>query len=292
MPAPAALCAVVTSLWPVMRSAFTLLAPALALSVALGSLAAARAAAPAPSPVHPLCGVSACALLEGLPGPKDPIRKQRAVAAAFHALDRARDAKAFAAAHARFERVLAPLFSEATKVFHPAGEEAEVDPKRAQRFLSRHVFGQDALLRIGDEAFEPRPELAAALALTACRAGDRDAAIAVGRAVGGADTAALRAFSALLLLEAGRREEALELLPNLGDDGFLAAWIAAELATDGDARRALHTRAARRVVTPDQQTALREQTRRFDALPPPHPSEPPVPSGGPAPSPDGGAPAP
>ncbi|PKN57649.1 MAG: hypothetical protein CVU56_09930 [Deltaproteobacteria bacterium HGW-Deltaproteobacteria-14] len=250
-----------------MRSPHPLLASALALSLALGSLGEAGAAAP--SPARPLCGVSACALLEGLPGPKDPIREQRAVAGAFRALDRARDQKAFAAAHARFERVLAPLFAEAARVFHPTGEDAEVDPKRAQRFLSRHVFGRDALLRIGDEAFEPRPELAAALALTACRAGDPDAAIAVGRGVGGADTAALRAFSALLLLEAGRRDEALELLPTLGDEGFLAPWIAAELATDADSRRALHTRAARRVVTPDQQTALREQTRRFDAAPAP-----------------------
>jgi len=237
-----------------------------ALLAALFSAAPAVGAAPPDGEVEarrPLAGLSPCALLEGLPGPKDPIRRQRAVSAAFRALDRARSPKAFGKAHAAFVRVMAPLFDKAAQIFHPAGEDAEVEPKRAQRFLSRYAFGQDALLRIGDEAFEPRPEIAAALALSACRAGDHDAAIAVGRSVGGSDTAPLRAFSALLLLEAGRREEAAELLPSLGDEGFLAPWVSAELAPDADTRRRLHGLAARRVVTPDQQVALREQARRM-----------------------------
>ena len=254
---------------------------ALLAAVVVTAGATARAAAPTPGSsaaapdVRPLAGVSPCALLEGLPGPRDPIRKLRSLSGAFRALDSAHDPKAYRAAQRRFFAVLAPIFAEAGRVFHPGGADAEVDPKRAQRFLSRYVFGPDALLRMGDEAFELRPELAAALALSACRAGERDDAVAVGRSAGGADNAALRAFAALLLLDAGRRDEATELVPTLGREGFLAPWIGAELAPDLEQRRLLHAEAARHVVTPDQQTALHEQTVRMkDATPtPPRPED-------------------
>lgn len=221
-------------------------------------------AVPAEAP-RPLAGVSGCALVEGAPGEADPIRGAPPVARAFKALDAARgDARRFLAAFARFDKALAPLFREARAAFHPEGE---LDRARARRFLARYVFAKDGVLRVGREGFEPRVEIAAAMAFAACRGGAREAAIAVGRAATGEEGAGLRAFAALLLLEGGDRAEAVELVATLGEGGFLAPWLEAELADDDAERRVAHARAAKRVATPDQATALAEQRRRFGLAP-------------------------
>lgn len=243
-------------------------ATVLTLLACLGLTWPAGASAPAPPPAErPLAGVSPCALVEGLPGPLDPIRRVPALAPALRALDLARDPAAFRRAHARLVTPIARLLAEAAVIFHPAGEGAVVDPDRAQRFLSRHVLAKDGLLRVGDESFEPRPELAAALAWAACRADLRADALATARRPRGPDGAPLRAFAALLLLEQGERAAAADLAPDLTHEGFLGPYVLAELATDPAERQALHALARRHLVTPDQHTALREQALRFEATP-------------------------
>lgn len=221
----------------------------------------------APDAVTPgpgsLTNVSVCALLEGVPAAADPARKLKPFAAAFTALDRAgRDPRRAKAAYDAFARPLARILAEAAKVFHPGGDR-EVDPRRAQRYLARYVLGRDAVLRMGDEGFEPRPEIATAMTLAACRARAVDEALGASRGMSGGDNAPLRAFAALLLLDEGRADEARELLPDLGEESFLANWVRAELATDPEARLASHRLAGKHLVTPDQETALKAQKARL-----------------------------
>lgn len=223
--------------------------------------ASARAGDEDPSP-GALTNVSVCALLEGIPGPEDPVRKLAPFSAAFTALERAdHDPRRARAAYDAFARPLAAILREAARVFHP--RRGEVDPRRAQRYLARYVLGRDAVLRMGAEAFEPRPEIAAAMTLAACRARAVPEALAASRALTGPDNAALRAFAALLLLDQGRADEARELLGELGEEGFLANWVRAELTTDPEARLAAHRLAGRHLVSRDQETALKAQKARL-----------------------------
>jgi len=211
----------------------------------------------------PLGGLSACELLEGVPAAVDPIRQAEPFVRAFRLLDGAgRDEARNAAALSAFERAVTGLMREAQRVFHPPRGRS-VDHRQAQRFLSTRVLGKGAVLRVGLERFEVRVGIAAAMALAACRADDRPAAVRAARGTTAAEAGHLKAFAALLLLEDGRPEVASELTAELGDDdGFLAAFVRAELAPEGDARRALRALAARRVVNPDQAHALDAQGRR------------------------------
>ena len=60
----------------------------------------------------------------------------------------------------------------------------------------------------------------------------------------------------------------LELLPELGDEGFLSPYITAELTTDPAERTRAHDLARRHMQTPDHETAWREQAKRFEGPPP------------------------
>lgn len=212
--------------------------------------------------------MSTCALVEGVPGASHPLRRHVALKPWFASLDRAgADRVKNAAAYARIEKLLEPVYREAEKVFarppKKDGATPDFKPQPARAFLERWVFVANAPLRLGRDSVEPAVGLAAAMMLAACRGGDHAAVVALGRRLSGPEAAAQRAFAALLLLEDGRRDEALELLPELGEDGFVAPYVAAELTEDAAERARLHELARRHVQTPDQETAWQTQDRRF-----------------------------
>lgn len=236
---------------------------------AMASISASAQAAPPSS--APLGGVSACTLIELVPAPGHPLRRHPALKAGAYTLDKAGDdARRYALALGTFERNLARAFKDATSLFaRPTinartGEPNPFRSEPARFFLERWVFAPNAPLRVGEERFEPAPEVAALMAFAACRAGLPERAIQLTRGLSGDEAAPLRAFAALLLLEAERRDEALELLPTLGERGFLAPWVAAELSPAPDERLRLHALAARQLQTPDQALAHRAQALRFD----------------------------
>jgi len=222
-----------------------------------------------PAAAEVLGGVSACALIEGVPGASHPLRVQPTLKPLFASLDLAAgDRQKNLRVLERIERLLGPLYDDAEKAFarppQKDGVAPAFKPQAARAFLERWVFAANAPLRIGRDRFEPAAGLASAMMLAACRGERRPIAINLGRRLSGPQAMAQRAFAALLLLEADRRDEALELVPELGDEGFLAPFVAAELASDAAERERLHALAGRHVQTPDQETAWRTQTRRFD----------------------------
>ncbi len=243
------------------RASFRLVTPARRL--VLASLLATLAVGPALA--APPAGGEPCALLEHLPGPKDPVRQLAPYRSAFVAMDRAgSDPKRLGRAHDALARALDRLLGEARRVFHPAGGRA-VDAKSAQRFLTRHVLGRTPALRVGDEQLEPARPVQAALAWTACRGGRPEVALRwARRPLAAGEVGGLTPFAALLLLDAGRVDEARELLPALGDEGFLAAWVEAELTPDPQRRLAAHARAGRRISTPAQRDAWMAQKTRLE----------------------------
>jgi len=225
-----------------------------------------------PAAVESLGGVSACALIEGVPGTSHPLRMQASLKPLFVSLDAAaNDRKKNLAVLDRIEKLLKPLYVEAEKAFarppQKDGAAPAFKPQAARTFLERWVFAANAPLRVGRDRIEPATGLASAMLLAACRADRRPDAIALGRSLSGPEAQSQRAFTALLLLEAHRRDEALEFIPELGDEGFLAPYVAAEVATDASERERLHDLARRHVQTPDQDTAWHAQARRFDSKP-------------------------
>lgn len=213
--------------------------------------------------------MSACALVEGVPGAAHPLRKHPSLRALLGALEGAgQDRKKNARALERIDKLIVPLLNEAEKVFaRPTptrdGELSEFKPQPARAFLERWVFAPNAPLRIGRDRLEPVPELASAMMLAACRADLRARAVAIGRSLSGDEGRAQRAFAALLLIEDGRVAEARELAWDLGEEGFIAPFVLAELASDPEDRERLHLIAGRHLQTPDQETAWRTQARRF-----------------------------
>jgi hypothetical protein len=246
------------------------------LGVAVGALSFLWVSFPANASAEPLMGQSACGFVEGVPATGHPIRRFPALRTAFGLAaaaqrNEARHARAFDA----FEKALAPAWKEAAQAFERPvagadGEKSPFRPERARAFLERWVFSPNAPLRVGDEGFELRAELAASLVQSACLANRRDEAIAIARRLTGAEATSLRAFAALLLLESVRTAEAAELIEPAGtvaeerDAGFLTAYLRAELAADADERRRLHGVALSLAVTPDQLLALDMQARRFE----------------------------
>lgn len=232
---------------------------ALAAALCLGGVAVA---APAPTVLPPLADVEACTLIEGMPSPGHPLRTARTWAATFKQLSAARTPKDYEAVQRRLRRAIDPLLARGTRVFHAKPFKRAL----AERFLTRHVLRANAALEVGEDRFELRLELAASLSFAACRAGNPDAAIALSRQASGPDKAALRAFGALLLLEAGREPEAMAIRPSLNEETFLGAWVLAEMAatTDGAERIRLHAMAKRRISNSDQATALAAQRRRYN----------------------------
>lgn len=250
------------------------LAQVLAVVGALVSLVGLDATARASTP---LFGVSACTLIEGVPAPSHPLRKHPALRSALASLQQAgTDKKKNAAVLGRFDAFLDPLYRQAELAFARPRYDKEKEtyeafsPAPARAYLERWVLAVNAPLKVGLERFEPVSELSAAMTLAACRADHRPRAIALSRVATGPEARSLRAFAALLLLEEARRDEARELVPNseaLGDEGFVAPLVAAELATAPAERARLHEIAGRRIQTPDQETAWRTQARRFAAQP-------------------------
>jgi len=208
-------------------------------------------------------GASPCTLIEGVPAPTHPLRKNAAVArhlaALDHAgLDAAKADKAYAQLVKELDRLLAS--SKAAFVPPPRGKAFQLAP--ARRFLERYVLAANAIFRVGLERFEPAPELAAVLALGACRAGRWDDVVALGRASTLPEVAPQRALAALVLTASGRVEEARELAPHLGD-GFLASLVRVELEADPARRLELHALAGRGRVNADQDLAWRLQGQRL-----------------------------
>lgn len=222
-----------------------------------------------PATATPLGDGAACALIEGVPGRAHPLRKHPALRALLAAVDGAgRDRKKNARALERIDKLLVPVYAEAERLFsRPVptrdGAVPEFRHTPARAFLERWVLAPNAPLRVGRDRFEPAPELASAMMLAACRSDQRARAIAIGRGASGAEARAQRAFAALLLLGEGRLDEARELTWDVGEEGFLAPFVQAELAVDPDARERLHALAGRHLQTPEQEAAWHDQARRF-----------------------------
>lgn len=234
------------------------------MALALLALSAPAGASPA------LVAGDVCGLLEGLPAAEDPIRQAPAVRASFRSLDRAgSDPVRLGAVHAALVKALERLLAEAERVFHPSEvpfrKWKKAHQRRAQRYLDDYLMGPRPVLRVGVLGFEPTAGLRAALLWTACRSGDREAAITWGRRASAPDEGPARAFAALLLLDAARRDEAAELLPRLGGDSFLVSFIRAELDPDPAARRQQHASAGRRRATQAQHSAWQRQKTRMEA---------------------------
>jgi len=221
--------------------------------------------AQAPASASSLTQGPVCALIEGLPGPKAPLRKARAVKSILKAIENPKTPPAqMKKRYAQLEGLIHATLAEATRVFHdkPRLEWTAREQNKARRFLEKHVLGKHPLLQMGAVGFEPRPGLRAALMYAACRAGQPEDAIRWGRRASRPEEAPARAFAALLLLESGRQEEARELLGAIRGPSFLTAWIRAELNTDPDIRRRQRASARRRVTTSAQQDAVAAQAQR------------------------------
>jgi hypothetical protein len=227
--------------------------------------------------VHPhvagaetITGGDPCDLVEALPGPKDPIRKRRELRQAFAALDRSgHNTARYKKAHTALLKPLLKALKEAADIFH-AHQNPDAkrkwkpkDQTRAQRFLKKYVQGGAPMLQIGMFGFEPQPSLRAALMWSACRAGDRKTAIALGRQATSKEEASARAYAALLLLTDGQSDQARELLGSMSGSSFLVAWLKAELKKKRGARQKAHSKAKRRGDNPVQKAALEAQSQRY-----------------------------
>lgn len=216
-------------------------------------------------------GASPCTLVEGVPGDKHPVRRTPSVAAAVNALTKAGfDPAKNAKAHDLFVKALDGLYTQSEKAFALPKGDRSFQPGAAQRFLNAHVLAAGAPLRVGLERFEPSPEVAALMALAACRANRYPQVIELGRQVTLPESASLRAFGVLLLLELGEKDEARALLAQgsgLPDDGFLAPYVKADLAASKDERLVLHALARRRAQNGDQELAWKTQSARVEVLP-------------------------
>jgi len=222
---------------------------------------------PRPASASELTAGSPCALIEGLPGPKAPIRRVRTLRSTLKAIDNIKATpKQMSAYYDQLEKVVQSALGDASAVFHdtPRREWRESDQKRAKRYLEKHVLGKHPLLQIGTLGLEPRLEVRAAMMYAACRGGRPEAAIRWGRRATRKEEAPSRAFAALLLLDAERHEEAKELLDTIRGPSFLTAWIRAELAEDPKERLRQRASARRRVTTGAQQDAVAAQERRAE----------------------------
>lgn len=241
-------------------------------------LLAATSAAPASANPAPLAGQNACNLVPLIPGGTHPLRKHPTLRAAVDALAAADTPQKAAGALGRFDRALAPLAKDATRAFTrpeadpDTGEARPFAPAAARAFLTRWVFSPTPILRVGEERFEPALEVSAWMTLAACRAGEMERAIAIGRSVSGPEGAPLRAFAALLLLEAGEREgrsgtrsgfveDAAAMV--FSDEDFLGLWVKSELADDPAEKSRWHELASKRIQSPDQEVAWKSQKSRL-----------------------------
>lgn len=229
------------------------------------ALVAALWASPSSAEASELTQGSPCALIEGLPGPKSPIRRVRSVKKILAGIDNIKASPAqMDKRFVQLEQLVHDALAKAKRVFHdtPRRDWTVRDQKKATRYLERNVLGKTPLLQIGTLGFEPQLELRAAMMYAACRAGRNEDAIRWGRRATRREEAPARAFAALLLLDEGRRGEAKELLSVIRGPSFLTAWIRAELVESPKERARQHASARRRVTTGAQQDAVAAQAQR------------------------------
>lgn len=215
-----------------------------------------------------LAGQSACNLVPLIAPTAHPLRKHPSLRRAVDGLAVAGDdRKKNAEALGRFDKVLAPLWKEAARAFArpeldpKTGEPRAFAPAAAKAFLTKWVFSPTPILRVGEERFEPALEVSAWMAQAACRAGEPERAVVLARAVSGAEGAPLRAFAALLLLEAGAVEDAQAL--SVSEADFLGAWVRSEMAVDSGEKVRWNELAGRLVSSPDQEVAWKSQRSRL-----------------------------
>ncbi len=200
-----------------------------------------------------------CALTESLPAAKDPAALAPPFKRAFVALaSTPPHQKKMAKLHKRFARPATKLLRQAMTLFLPS--RAERSQAKIRRFLKRHVFHPTPSLIVDGDGFDLTPAVRAALAYTACRAGDLDRAIRHARRPR-LKPAALIAYAAALLIRQGKREVAAELVPALDGRGFLAPWVLAELAAKAADRDRYHRVASNRALTSVQREAVARQVR-------------------------------
>ena len=155
------------------------------------------------------------------------------------------------------------LLAKAREVFREKND--TVKRRALRRFLDRHVYSKTPSLILKDEGFELPTSVSATLAWLHCREGNRSKAIAQARP-GHLEPSSLVAFAALLLLDEARTDEALELLPTLDEEGFIAPFVRAELVLDAQEKIRFHRMATNRAKTQTQHDAVAAQRARHPAL--------------------------
>ena len=149
----------------------------------------------APASASELTQGSPCSLIEGLPGPKAPIRGLWSMRGILKAIDNPKATPAqMSKRFDQLEKLLHKALAEAEKIFHdkPRREWVARDQKKARKYLEKHVLGKSPLLQIGEVGLEPRQGLRAAMMYAACRAQrPNDAMIAGGKMFTGEEHAAL-----------------------------------------------------------------------------------------------------
>lgn len=239
-----------------------------ALGIALHNPVQAKPAADSVTRAHQVKPIAdLCRVIEGIPGPRDPVRRSpafrpviRQLSSDLRSTTRGKGlSEARARAHiAGLEKALSKTLTSAQKAFRLGAEEPWTGrhQSRAKTFLKSHVFTRTAPLRIGAFGFEPSPSLRALLLWSACWAGDTDRMIAYGRGATHPDEGAARALAALTLARLERHQEATELLDQLGGEGFLVALAQSRLGDDPAVRTKHRALARRRATTPWQRAAV------------------------------------
>ena len=211
-----------------------------------------------------MAGVDPCQLVENIPGKSSSIRNIPVYRAAYHAIDKAQGGlKKLFKARKVLEKKTASLLSKGRDVFREKNE--TVKRRKIRRFLDKYVYGKTPALVLRDEGFELPTTISTTLSWLHCREGNFDQAIAYARP-SHLSPGPLVAFAALLLVDKGRKKEAMELVPKLGDQGFLAPYMQAELITEFQEKLRFHRMAQIRGGTQAQRDAVSAQRQRYSKL--------------------------
>lgn len=226
-------------------------------------------ALPAP-PSAPILGegVDVCALVEGFPGPKAAIRKIAPFKRGFSQLEKSRGKRRNLrrAKHA-LEQASSALLAKARGLMGRQGPVAEdrADKRKIRRFLDAHIMTPTPTLLIVNEGFTLPPTITTTLATLACRLGHPAEAITLARRHA-LKSPRLTAFAALLLIDQDRPQEARELLPHLGTQGFLAPFVRTELIADPQEKLRFFLMARDRAQSSLQRLASHHQQARHPTL--------------------------
>jgi len=165
-------------------------------------------------------GEDPCQLIENIPGKTAPIRRVRDYRQAYKAIDKAKGAvKKLSKARKILEKSAASLLSKARQAFQEKNE--TIKHQVVRRFLDKYVYRKVPALLLRDEGFELPAAVSTTLAWLHCREGHWEQAISHARP-SHLSPGPLVAFAATLLVDRGRTKEAIELIPKLGEQGFLA----------------------------------------------------------------------